>query len=555
MSVVDKLLTGGAKRAFSKLVTKELSKLSANSQSTFERQRSETRWRGASQVLRSLASWLPTLGSGRTDLPRYERERMAARSYDAFRNQPIARAAISRCRTSVVGTGLMMVPSVDGATLGISEEAAEELNAKIATEWHLYYDNPSEVDIEATLDGSGQQSLAFATALLAGDVWALTPFKERLGGIYGLKIQLIDPARVSNPDNLPDTQTLQDGVEITVDGEPVAIYIRNRHPDDRIVGVFDAWVRRNIFAPTGERRVFQVWNDKDRIGSTRGAPYLAPILEPLQTLEQYSRAELLAAVVSAMFTIFIKKEQQTVDERGDPIPVIQGNTALGEAANGIALAPAAVIDLAPGEDIAQANPARPNANYDPFFLAIVTQIGAALEIPIDELLLRYNSSYSAARAAMLQAWRFYTMRRWWLVQQFCQPHYALWFQEAVARGRIPAINFADPIRRAAYTQAIWVGPARGAMDETQEATAAGKRIDIGVSNETIETMQLMGEPWLGVYQQRVRELKRRRADGTQLAPAPGQAAPPISQTPAQQRPSTPPPPEEDPDDEQERETP
>lgn len=525
MSVVDKLLTGRAKRAFSNLVAKELSKFEA-SQTAVDRQRSETRWRGASQFLRSLASWMPTLGSGRTDLPRHERERMAARSYDAYRNHMVARAAITRCRTSVVGTGLMMVPSVDAATLGMSEEAAEELNARIAAEWHLYYDNPNEVDIEATLDGSGHQSLAFVTALLAGDVWALTPFKERVGGIYGLKIQLIDPARVSNPNNMPDTQTLQDGVEITLDGEPVAIHIRNRHPDDRIAGVLDSWVRRRIFADTGERRVLQIWNDKDRIGATRGAPYLAPILEPLQTLEQYSRAELLAAVVSAMFTIFVKKEQQTVDERGDPIPVIQGNTAASEASTGISLAPAAVIDLAPGEDIAQANPARPNANYDPFFLAMVTQIGAALELPIDELLLRYNSSYSAARAAMLQAWRFYTMRRWWLVQQFCQPHYALWFQEAVARGRIPATNFSDPIRRAAYTQAIWVGPARGAMDETQEATAAGKRIDIGVSNETIETMQLMGEPWLGVYQQRLRELKRRRADGTQLAPAPGQAAPP-----------------------------
>ena len=93
-------------------------------------------------------------------------------------------------------------------------------------------------------------------------------------------------------------------------------------------------------------------------------------------------------------------------------------------------------------------------------------MAAALELPIDELLLRYNASYSAARAAMLQAWRFFMMRRWQLVQQLCTPIYRLWFDEAVARGRIPAVDYADPIRRAAYTNALWVGPARGSMDVT-----------------------------------------------------------------------------------------
>lgn len=528
MSVLDRLLTNDAKRAFSKLVVSQLGKFTAAAgQSQTERQRSETRWRGASQVLRSLATWLPILGSGRTDLPKYERDRMAARSYDAYRNHMIARAAITRARTCVVGTGLMMFPSPDAKTLGITEQEAEDLSAEIAAEWHLYYDNPSEVDLEATLDGAGLQALAFVTSLLSGDAWALTPFKERPGGIYGLKIQLVDPARVCNLSNQPDTQVLQDGVEITLDGEPVAIHVRSRHPDDRISGVADEWVRREIFSHTGERRILQVWSDKDRIGATRGPPYLAPILEPLQTLEQYSRAELMAAVISSMFTVFIEKELKEVDERGNPVAFIQGQPSRNETATtGLALAPAAVLDLAPGEKATFANPSRPNANYDPFFTAIVTQIGAALEQPIDELLLRYNSSYSAARAAMLQAWRFYTSRRWTLVQQFCQPHYCLWFQEAVARGRIKATNFSDPTRRAAYTQAIWIGPARGAMDEKQEAEAAKTRIDAGVSNETIETLQLMGEPWTRVYQQRLREIKRRKADGAELGPAPGQAAQP-----------------------------
>lgn len=516
---------GFAQRIAARLRAQQLLEIAADggSSSTVP-QRSETRWRGASQVLRSLAGWITTLGSGRSDTPRYERERMAARSYDAYRNHLIARAAVTRKRTNVVGTGLQMTPSVDAEALGISEEEAEKLNDAIAREWRLYYNNPSEVDIEATHDGAGLQSLALITASLGGDCWASTPFEEAPGGIYGLKIQLIDPARVSNVNNQPDTPTLQDGVEISLTGRPIAIQVRNRHPADNFVKVRDGWTRHEIFAPDGKRRIFQIWNDKDRIGITRGVPMLAPILEPLQTLEQYSRAELIAAVVSAMFTVFIEKDAQQFDERGEPVAPLAGSEQKGEDYL-LQLGNGAVVDLNPGEKAHDTNPGRPNANYDPFFLSIVRQIGAALEIPLDELLLNYQASYSAARAAMLQAWRFYTTCRWWLVQQFCHPHYCLWFDEAVARGRLQGVsNYADPTRRAAYTQAIWTGPARGAMQEKNEVDAAKARIDSGLSNETIETAQMMGEDWRMVYKTRLRETKQRKADGMELGPAPGQQA-------------------------------
>lgn len=516
----------GVKRVMNRLRGQELLKFEASSQG-FERQRSETNWRGASQTLRSMASWIPRFGSGRSDTPKHERDKMAARSYDAWRNHNVARAITTRMRTNVVGTGLQFHPSVDADVLGIGEDEAEALNTTIASEFNLYFNNPQEIDVEGTLDGSGLQSLTFLSAMLGGDCWVSTPFEERVGCIYGTKVQLIDAARVSNNGNNNDTQTLQDGVEITRNGMPIAIHVRRRHPGERYVTTEpDTWDRLEIYGQeTGARRVFQVWQDKDRIGMTRGVPLLAPILEPLQQLEQYTRAELMAAVISAMFTVFIKKESTQVDERGNAIPFVAGQTVKSEA-QGLALGFGAVLDMAPGESAEQVNPARPNSKFDPFFMAMVKAMSAALELPVDEVLLAYNASYSAARAAMLQAWRVYEMRRWWLVQQFCQPLFALWMDEAVARGRVPVSDYADPRRRAAYQTGIWQGPARGAMDETQEATAAKTRIETGISNETIEASRSMGEPWINIYRQRQREVKRRRADGMELGPAPGQAATP-----------------------------
>jgi len=473
----------------------------------------ETRWRGASRVLRSMASWLPGLGSPRRDLSTPERATLVARSRDAMRNHLIARAAIVRNRTSVVGTGLICRPQVDWEALGLDEGQGERLNAALEREWTLWAENPLECDAEATLNHYQLQALALVSALVGGDAFATTPDIERPGTLYSTRIQLIETDRVGNPQGMPDGANLVGGVEFDGHGAPLAFHICSGYPGETLGGQSLEWQRVPVFgAETGRRRVMQIWCDKERPGQKRGAPYLAPVLEPLQKLERYSSAELMAAIISAMFTVFLKKGD-AFDQGNLPLSALGDDGGAAPEPPPLELGEGAVVDLAPGEEPVIANPARPNAQFDPFFTSIVKEIGAALELPMEELMLHYSSSYSAARAGMLQAWRAYQMRRWWLVCDFCQPSYELLVDEAVARGRIRAPGYADPARRRAYTRALWIGPARGAIDELKEANAAGKRIEIGVSNETIETAAMTGETWQQVFRQRLRELEQRRAAG------------------------------------------
>lgn len=472
-----------------------------------------TKWRGASNTLRSMLSWLPSIGSPTSDLPADEQRTLRARSRDAFRGHMVARAALTRSRTNIVGTGLMARPSIDHEALGIDPEQAEAINKDVRSRWESWAEDPAECDAEATLDFYGQQGLTLLSSMLSGDVFALTPYEVRFGGQTGLKVQLVEADRVSNPNDTMDTVTRVDGVELGALGRPLGYWIRSNHPGDELLATsMPRWDYVSAYGEeTGRRRVLHVWNDKERPGQVRGAPFLAPILEPLVQLERWGRNELMAAVVSALFTVFIKKQAEALDADGNPIAAFGDQTTADPPT--LALGNGAVVDLAPGEEPIFANPSRPNAQFDPFFMALVKQIGAALELPLDELLLHYQSSYSAARAAMLQAWRFYTARRWLLTQQFCQPIYGLWFDEQVAAGRISAPGYADPERRRAWTRCLWIGPARGAMDEEKEANAAKTRIEIGVSNETIETAAMTGEDWNTVQAQRKREIvERRRGD-------------------------------------------
>ncbi|UZW62748.1 phage portal protein [Lysobacter enzymogenes] len=496
-----------------------------------------TRWRGASRTLRSLQNWLAHVGSATSDLPSNEQRTLRARSRDAFRNHPIARAALVRPRTAIVGTGLVCRPSVDYETLGITAEEGETCNTQIRTSWERWAEDPLECDIEATLDIYGLQGLALLSGMSSGDVFALTPMEFRAGGVSELKVQLIEADRVSNPNDAGDTPSCIDGIEFS-GALPVGCWVRNIHPGDRIDLRQARWDYYPMFGgETGRRRVLHIWNDKERPGQVRGAPFLAPILEPLKQLDRFSNAELMAAVISAMLTVFIERDGEETDESGNPLP------AFGEG-GALSLGNGAIVDLAPGEKANAINPARPNANFDPFFLSIVKQVGAALEIPLDVLLLQFDASYSAARAAMLEAWRMFLCRRQWLVQQFCQPIFCLFLDEEVASGRLRLLGYSDPIRRRAWQRALWVGPARGSMDEEKEAAAAKTRIEIGVSNEAMETAAMTGEDWTTVITQRAREKALRKTLGVEspaplaIAPAqPGHPAPPQQPAPVQEDPA------------------
>lgn len=488
----------------------------------------ETRWRGASRVLRSMASWLPGLGSPRRDFNQNERRMLVARSRDAMRNHLVARAAITRLRTNVVGTGLVCRAQVDHEALGLTEEEAEQLNGQLDRLWSLYADDPRECDAEATLNHYQLQALVLVSSMVAGDVFVASPDQERPGCIFSTRLQLIESDRVGNPNGGMDRANLVEGVEFDGLGSPVAYHVCSGYPGEHLAGKALHWERLTVFgAETGRRRVLHVMADKERPGQKRGVPYLSPVLEPLQKLERYSSAELMAAVISAMFTVFIKKSND-FNTGNLPMSALNEEQPGGDDSSDgtLALGEGAIVDLGVGEEPMVANPGRPNAQFDPFFTAVVKEIGAALELPLEELLLHYSSSYSAARAAMLQAWRFYSLRRWWLACDFCQPSRELVIDEAVARGLIVLPGYNAPAKRKAYCQAIWIGPARGAIDELKEANAAGKRIEIGVSNETLETAAMTGEPWQQVIRQRTREVTYRRANNMQALPKSGLESPP-----------------------------
>jgi lambda family phage portal protein len=186
-----------------------------------------------------------------------------------------------------------------------------------------------------------------------------------------------------------------------------------------------------------------------------------------------------------------------------------------------------IIPLLPGERLNAVAPARPAAAFPAFTMAVMRHIAAGLNIPYELLLKDFSqTNYSSARAALLEAWRYFKSRRAWLSAHWARPVYELWLEEAISKGHVEAPNFYE--RRAAWSRARWIGPGRGWIDPVKEANASETRLRIGITTLEDECAE-QGADWEEVAEQRAREKAKLDELGLeQAAPQPGAAGDPAA---------------------------
>lgn len=468
---------------------------------------------GASYTKKSLLGWITSGMSADEDIVE-NIETLRARSRDLYMGAPLATGAIKTLRTNVVGSGLALNATIDAEALGLTEDQAAAWEKSVEREWRLWAETV-DCDAERRETFYQLQSLVLISALLSGDVFVTLPVIKRPGSVYDLRIGLIEADRVCNPYQgiVPDRNVLG-GVEVDRYGAAVAYWVAKYNPNaypKPFLTSNQEWARVEAFGTTtGRRNVLHVMTDVERPAQRRGVPLLAPVIESLKQLTRYSDAELMGAVVAGMFTVFIKSNspQTPLGQMLTPGMQVDKDPNAYEMGNG------AIVSLEEGEEIQIANPGRPNSSFDSFIVAISRQIGAALEIPYELLVKNFTASYSASRAALLEAWKMFRMRRDWLVSAFCQPVYEEWLAEAVLKGRVQAPGFFDdPAIRAAWSGAEWYGDAQGQLDPLKEAEAAKLRVDEGFSTREREAAELTGMTYDTILAVRRQEERARREAG------------------------------------------
>lgn len=489
---------------------------------------------GASLTRRALKGFIPSSGSAKEDIDR-NNYTLRQRGRMLYMASPVATSAINTNRTKVVGVGLALKSSIKREILGLSPEAVKAWQQKTEAEFNMWASKKQNCDALGINNFEGLQQLALKAWLMSGDVFALIKRYEKTSDApYSLRIHLIEADRVSTPNTSPyslsplgfvgedeeSKNKIYDGVEVDKNGKIVAYHIRNTYPGELSMEKTE-WVRVEAYGKkTGMPNILQIM-ESERPEQYRGITYLAQVIEPLLQLRRYTESELMAALIQSFFTAWIKTKT-------DPAEIPMNETGAGDivgipgeepenisySENEYEMGPGTVTHLEEGEDIVFGSPNIPTAGFESFVKTISRLVGSALEIPYEVLLKEFNSSYSASRAALLEAWEAFKMRRQWFVDDFCQPVYELWLAEAVALGRVKAPGFFDdPMIRAAWSEARWIGPVQGQIDPTREAKAAIMLVDRGFKTHEQVTREIGGGDWENNAEQLQRENELLRSAG------------------------------------------
>ena len=469
------------------------------------------------------AGWTPGVKDADSDIV-YDLRETRGRSRDMARNTPIASGAIENMATYVVGTGLTVQSRIDAELLGLSDDEA----SKYQGEFERYFNTWAGSQFADYYQGQNfyeLQDLALRAELESGDAFALLVKSKAKNWPYRIAVQIVEADRVSNPNHAMDTDALTQGIA-KVDGIATSIHIADRHPGRTISGKPLKWIERPFYAANGSRKVLHLFHKK-RPNQTRGVPWLAPVIAKLKQLDRYSDAEVDAAVNAAVFAVFATMDAEAFDglfDDASKATYIENAKSWDGGLNS-----GKVINTFPGETISSPSPGRPNPVFGQFFQAVNNEIAVGLNQPPSILLKKHDASYSASRAALMDAWRGYQVRRGRQSSRFGQPIYEEIIADGVAMGHLTAPGFfSSPFIRAAWLGSSWSGDGPGALNPLDEANAAKERINIGLTTLPQESLAYNGSDWAANHRTSAR-VKAARVDAGLEAPValqqPG-AAPP-----------------------------
>ncbi len=462
---------------------------------------------GGSGSRRSLRGFVPNSSSPNEDI-NWNNSTLRQRGRMLFQGAPLATSAINTNRTKVVGVGLSVKPTIPHQRLGMTAEEAATWGRNTEEEFSLWAEERNNCDSLGLNNFAELQQIAVTSWLTSGDVFALIQREiPSADNPYSLRLHLVEADRVSTPllkgnvfggitdgKNPENNQAIYDGVEVDDKGKVVAYHISDTYPNATLVSHSKReWTRVEVRGKeTGLPNILHMMT-AERPDQYRGVTYLAQAIEPILQMRRFTEATLMSALVQTYFTAWVTT---ATDPAEIPFNEVGGDGASGGHEDEYDMGPGTINHLLEGEDIKFGNPNVPTANFDSFIHSISKICGSALEIPQEVLLKEFNSSYSAARAALLEAWETFKMRRHWLVDDFCQPVYETWLAEAVALGRISAPGFFDdPMIRKAWCTTRWMGPVQGQLDPLKEAKAAALLVEHGFKTHKQVALELGGGDW------------------------------------------------------------
>jgi len=433
---------------------------------------------------------------------------LRARSWQAFLDSDMFQAIIKKFTRWVIGGGLKIQAQ---PVMDILRAEGIDLDEKVFVKmsearFRLYCDSKTaSYNSEMTLHEMAFE--AYKNAITGGDVLVIQRVEDGR-----LTIDLIDGDHVFTPfmgtrDMLSAVNRghkIKHGVEVDARGRHVAYFIRN------IENKFERVPARD---DQGNLVSFLVYGLKYRLDNIRGIPIMSAGLEVIKKLDRYKEAAVGAAEERAKIPYFIEHDLGATGENPllakvrtsvnlNQIPGGASSVQAGQKAADLIAATTAkqAYNLPPGATI-KSPESKMEADYGPFFMTNFQVFCAAAEIPVEVALSKYDSSFSASRAALKEFEHTLKTDRKGFSLNFYDRIYRRWILLEDARGKIDAPGLFEAFRDKdhmtfeAYTKTKFIGanvphidPLKEAKAEREKLGALGKDLPLTTADQATEAL-------------------------------------------------------------------
>lgn len=475
--------------------------------------------------LSELSGWSPGLGfAGSSWGDDWERVAGRARSLDE--NNGWINGGLDRRVEAVMGENIRLSAQPKHVLLNRDFEWRQRWTADVQARWDVWAnDLEHRNDVQRRLNFGAQAKLAYLTYVRDGHACADIQDLDR-GLSNPTAVLLVEPERISTPPGQIESTKLRRGIAFDSSGAVTGYWVRSGHPNDPYQS-FDGyrWNFVPVRGPTGRARFVHVFSPR-RIEQNIGISKLAEIMLPAKMLDRVDRAEVNAALKSAVFSLFIKAPGTSNDVAAmlAPSGTRQVDPWIEEYAKQRKQRPifvdgAQVNHLLPDEDVVTPERSSPNTNYPDFAKFILQKVAGSLGISYPQLSQDWSGiNYSSARALLNELWRSFLQDRRFFCQHFLTPIYAAWLEWEVANGdvKVPGGPASFYRNKTAICMAEWIGPGRGSVDPKKEADANNLDTAAGRSS-SVELILERGRDPVDVLAEEAWYQRAREASG--LSPA------------------------------------
>lgn len=408
------------------------------------------------------------------------------RSWQAMLESEIAQFVLKKKQLWVIGAGLKLQSEpLKEVLLTENIKIDSEGFNRVAEARFRAYAKSKRSDYSGMSNIHTKAAEAFTNATIGGDVLVILRYIDGQ-----VKVQLVDGAHLGGDFGTENAlqsngNTIKNGIELDAKGEHIAFHIRTKKfgSSERVLAKSES---------TGLTVAYLVYGMRYRLDNHRGLPLISAVLETLKKLERYSSATLGSAEERQKIAYVI--EHEAYSDGSSPLsgrlakaldydaketaPTITGDQL---ATNVAATTNKATFNMTQGAHLKSLE-SKNELYFTDYYTTNINLVCAALCIPPEVAMSKYDSNFSASRAAIKDWEHTINVDRNTFSFQFYQPIYDFWLHIEILKNKIQANGYLTAFKNKnhvvldAFRNARFVGTPIPHIDPLKEVKAEREKL-------------------------------------------------------------------------------